>query len=145
MAGRLLRRLCTWCPWVISCGETGIHLFFNILTLGDRIPSVIYSRDMRLVFILVTVYTSLVGHFRQAANQETDEDINGGMNFKVNSEFLNHSIFGGVSDRILWNCRDDSRTNYYYKSLYGGLFFSYFLTIGIYFVARVCISYWVCC
>ena len=102
---------------------TGAHLFFNILTLGDRIPSVIYSRDMRLVFILVTVYTSLVGHFRQAANQETDEDINGGMNFKVNSEFLNHSIFGGVSDWILWNCRVDSRTNYYYKSLYGGLFF----------------------
>jgi len=110
------------------------------VTLDDRIPSAIYSTDLRLLFIVTAVYTSLVGLFRQAANQEADEDVNSGMNFKVNSEFLNHSISGGVSDRIFWNCRDDSRTKYYYEMLYWGLFFSYFLAIVIYFVARVFIT-----
>jgi len=107
------------CLWLL----TRLLKLSNVVTLDDRIPSAIYSTDLRLLFIVTAVYTSLVGLFRQAANQEADEDVNSGMNFKVNSEFLNHSIFGGVSDWILWNCRVDSRTNYYYKSLYGGLFF----------------------
>ena len=80
----------------------------------------VYTTDFRLLFVLTAIYTSLVTHFRQAGNQETEQDIVSGRLFKVNSIWTNHSVSGGVSDRILWNCRSDSQTVTYYKSLYLG-------------------------
>ena len=113
---------------------------FNGLTIGNHIPSIIYKTDLRLMFVATAVYASLVTQFQQVANQEATGDIGSGRNFKINSEFTNHSIAGGLSDRILWNCRDDSRTKFYYRTLYLGLILSYFSIITIYFVARVVVT-----
>ena len=115
----------------------------NFLILGGRIPSALYTPDLRFIFILTAVYASLVAQFTQLANQETEGDINSDMKFKVNSEFINNSISGGVSDRILWNCRTHSRTNFYHKTLYLGLILSYFSCIVIYFFARIFITVFV--
>ena len=113
---------------------------FSCLTLGNHIPSAVYATDIRMMLVLTAVYASLVTQFTQNANQEATGDVHSGMNFKVNSEFINNSISGGVSDRILWNCREDSRTSFYYKTLYLGLILSYLTAIAIYFVARVFIT-----
>ena len=115
-------------------------LTLKFVTLGDHIPVAVYTTDIRLIFIVTAVYASLVAQLRQNASQETEGDIGSGMNFKVNAEFNNHSISGGVSDRILWNCRADSRTSFYYMTLYLGLILSYFLSIVVYFLARVFIT-----
>lgn len=116
---------------------------FNWLTLGDNIPSDIYATDIRLAIIVTAIYVSLVTQFRQVGNQEAATDITSGMNFKINSEFTNNSISGGISDRVLWNCREGSSTDVYHKTLYAGLLLSYFLTIAIYFVASVMITLFV--
>ena len=113
---------------------------FSCLTLGDHIPSAVYATDIRMILILTAVYASLVTQFAQNANQEATGDIHSGRNFNVNSEFTNNSISGGVSDLILWNCREYSMTNFYYKTLYLGLILSYLTVIVIYFVARVFIT-----
>ena len=112
----------------------------NGLTIGNNIPSVIYQTDLRLMFVVTAVYASLVSQFQHVANQEAAGDIGSDRNFKVNSEFTNHSISGGISDRILWNCREDSRTKFYYRTLYLGLILYYFSIIAIYFVARVLVT-----
>ena len=139
-----------FCQWVRGKlkfsdvkSEVKSLLNLNIVTLGDHIPSAVYTTDVRLIFIVTAVYASLVAQFTQNANQETEGDISSGMNFKINAKFTNHSISGGVSDRILWNCREDSRTNFYYRTLFLGLILSYFLTIVIYFLARVFITLFV--
>ena len=113
---------------------------FSGLTLGDHVPVAVYTTDIRMVLILTIIYVTLVNEFAQNANQEATGDVYSGRNFTVNSEFINNSISGGVSDRILWNCREDSRTSFYYKTLYLGLIISYFTAIVIYFVARVFIT-----
>ena len=93
-----------------------------------------------MILILTAVYASLLTQFAQNANQEATGDVYSGMNFKVNSEFTNNSISGGVSDRIFWDCREDSRTKFYYKTLYLGLILSYLVAIVIYFIARLFIT-----
>ena len=113
---------------------------FDCLTLGDHIPSAVYSTDIRIMLVLTAIYPSLLTQIAQNAYQETTGDVNGGMNFKVNSEFINNSISGGVSDRIFWNCREDSRTNFYYKTLYLGLILSYLVAVVIYFIARLFVT-----
>ena len=100
----------------------------------------LYTTDFRLLFVLTAIYTSLVTHFRQAGNQETEQDIVSGRLFKVNSIWTNHSVSGGVSDRILWNCRSDSQTITYYKSLYLGLLIFTFTVIIVYFIASMIIN-----
>ena len=113
---------------------------FGFLTLGDHVPSAVYATDIRMILVLTAVYVTLLSQFAHNANQEATGDIHSGRIFKVNSEFINNSISGGVSDRILWNCREYSSTNFYHKTLYGGLILSYLTAIVIYFVARVFIT-----
>ena len=114
---------------------------YLLFTLKGSVPSNLYTTDFRLVFVLTAIYTSLVTHFRQAGNQETEQDIISGRLFKVNSIWTNHSVSGGVSDRILWNCRSDSPTVTYYKSLYLGLLIFTFTVIIVYFVASMIINF----
>jgi len=109
----------------------------NVVNLSGHVPALLYVTDFRLVFILTAIYTSLVAQFRQAANQEAETDIHSGRMFRINSEWTNHSITGGVSDRILWTCRADSSTDSYYKTLYLGLIIIYFVIVWVYFIVRV--------
>lgn len=117
-----------------------IRFLMLIFTLKGYIPSNLYTTDLRLMFILTAIYTSLVANFRQAGNQEAQEDVISGRLFRINSVWTNHSISGGVSDQILWNCRTDSGTDGYFKSLYLGLIIFYFVVIFAYFIASLVIN-----
>ena len=55
------------------------------------IPDNLYTIDFKLLFILTAMYTSLITQFRQAANQEADDDVDSGRLFKINSVWMNHS------------------------------------------------------
>ena len=114
--------------------------FILIFTLKGYVPSNLYTTDFRLLFVLTAIYTSLVTNFRQAGNQETEEDVISGNLFKINSLWRNHSISGGVSDRILWNCRKESQTHTYYETLYLGLLIFSFAVIIAYFIASMIIN-----
>ena len=104
------------------------------------IPNNLYTIDFKLLFILTAMYTSLITQFRQAANQEADDDVDSGRLFKINSVWTNHTVSGGVSDRILWNCRSDSKTSTYYKTLYLGLIIFYCIVVIVYLFASVIIN-----
>ena len=113
----------------------------DVFTLSGHVPSGIYTTDIKYMFIFAAVYTSLVAQFRQTGNQEAEGDILSGRFFKVNAEWTNHTISGGVSDQILWNCRTDSRTATYYKIIYLGLVVIYFGTALFYFLTRIIMTY----
>ena len=100
--------------------------------LNDYIPENLYATDFKLLFILTAIYTSLIFQFRQTGNQEAEDDMYSGRLFKINSVWTNNSISGGVSDRVLWNCRIDSETDAYYKTLYLGLIILYCMVVVVY-------------
>lgn len=108
--------------------------------IGYSIPANLYTTDFRLMFILTAIYTSLVSQFRQAGNKEAEVDIASGRLFRINSIWTNYSVSGGMSDRILWNCRSDSSTAAYYKTLYLGLICLYCTIVAIYFIASMIIN-----
>ena len=112
-----------------------------IFTLKGYIPSNLYTADLRLLFILTALYTSLIANFRQAGVQEAQEDVFSERLFRINSIWTNHSISGGVSDQILWNCRSDSVTDSYHKSLYLGLLILHCVVIVAYFTASMVINF----
>lgn len=113
--------------------------FYRSFFIG-YIPDNLYTTDFRLLFILTAIYTSLVSEFRQSANQESDEDVASGKLLRINSFWTNHSVSGGVSDRVLWNCRSDSPTVIYYKTLYFGLITFYCVVVIVYLVASMIIN-----
>ena len=121
-------------PW--NC----LRSFFN-----GYIPNNLYTIDFKLLFILTAMYTSLVTQFRQAASQQADDDVDSGKLFRINSIWPNNSISGGVSDRVLWNCRSDSKTSTYYKTLYLGLITLYGTVVIVYLLASVIINSMVAC
>ena len=116
------------------------RFFILSFTLKGYVPSNLYTTDFRLVFVLTAIYTSLVSQFRQAGIQEAEEDIVSGRLFRINSVWTNHSVTGGVSDRILWNCRSDSETSTYYKTFYLGLIAFCCVVIIVYFVSSMIIN-----
>ena len=122
-------RKCLKKPW--NC----LRSFFN-----GYIPNNLYTIDFKLLFILTTMYTSLVTQFRQVASQQADDDVDSGKLFRINTLWPNNSISGGVSDRVLWNCRNDSKTSTYYKTLYLGLIILYGIVVMVYLLASVIIN-----
>lgn len=66
--------------------------------------------------------------------------MDSGRLFRINSVWTNHSVSGGVSDRVLWNCRSDSKTDGYYKTLYLGLIILYCVVVVVYIIASVIIN-----
>ena len=85
---RFYDRLCR-CVRKLKWKDRKIDLL-NGLTIGNKIPSVIYKTDLQLMFVVAAVYATLVAQFQQVANQEATGDIGSGRNFKVNSDFTNH-------------------------------------------------------
>lgn len=94
--------ICNCCGW--KCCEYSKKswnfvksFLYLVFTLKGYVPSNLYMTDFRLLFVLTAIYTSLITHFRQAGNQETEEDIVSGRLLKINSIWtLNHSVSGGV-------------------------------------------------
>ena len=107
--------------------------------LLPEVPYLVYLTDIKVVFIMTTVYTSLVSQFRSSALSETERDISSGILFKINDEWINHSIEGGVSDSILWQCRRGSDSRNYYQLLYGGLLGIFLSVVTVYFIFRLTI------
>ena len=78
--------------------------------------------------------------FRQTGIREAEDDVDSGRLFRINSVWTNDSISGGVSDQILWNCRTDSLTDTYYKTLYLGLIIIYFIVVIVYLIASFIVN-----
>ena len=135
---RGLRWIVTKVRWLHQ-GKT-YQTILNVVNLSGHIPGILYTTDFRLVFILTAIYTSLVSQFRQAANSEAERDVDSGRLFKISPEWLNHSVSGGVSDRVLWNCRIGSQTDIYYKTVYLGLIIVYVVIVVTYLITRIVIS-----
>ena len=112
--------------------------------LLPEVPYLVYLTDLKVVFVVTAVYTSLISQFRNLAVGETERNLNSGVNFKINSYWSNHSIEGGVSDSILWKCREDSSSRHFYLSLYGGLFSIFGSVVILYFIFRLAIVILTC-
>lgn len=133
-------RNCCCSSFILSCWEYFNWFVYKVLYLSGRIPEVVYKTDFRLAFILTAIFTSLVSQFRKTANAEADLDLESGRLFEISPEWTNHSISGGVSDRVLWNCRAGSQTAVYYKIIYLGLILVYAAIVVIYFISKVAIG-----
>ena len=77
--------------------------------------SQLVSSDLRIVFIMVAVYTSLVAHFSSIATIEAERDVASRRNFTINVNWTNQEVSGGISDPVLWGCRRYSDTKHYYR------------------------------
>jgi len=94
--------------------------------------------DIRVLFIIVSVYTTVAAVISTAAHNETTKDTTSEMLFNV-TDRPEHTdvIVNEVSNAILWDCREKSVTRRYYKSLYGLLFMSFGLIVTIFIGARL--------
>ena len=99
------------------------------------------SSDLRIVFIMVAVYTSLVAHFSSTAAIEAERDVASRRNFTVNVNWTSQEISGGISDPVLWGCRHYSDTKHYYRVLYGVLLCSYLIALIVYMLTRSIVSW----
>ena len=111
------------------------------LWFHPTIFSKLTSSDLRVVFIMVAVYTSLVAHFSSTAAIKAERDVGSRRNFTINANWTNQQISGGISDPVLWGCRHHSETKHYYRVLYGVLLFSYLMAVCVYMSTR-CIVSW---
>ena len=122
---------------LLSCFFNLKDIFFHF----NHVPAAVYAADLKIILILTTIYTALVAQFRQIGVQEAEGDEDSKRTFRINSEWTNHSISGGVSDKVLWNCRDDSRTDTYYKTIYLGLILIYLTAVLIYCLVRIILTF----
>ena len=99
------------------------------------------SSDLRIVFIMVAVYTSLVAHFSSTAAIEAERDVASRRNFTINVNWTNQEISGGISDPVLWGCRHYSDAKHYYRVLYGVLLCSYLMAVIVYVLTRTIVSW----
>ena len=99
------------------------------------------SSDLRIVFIMVAVYTSLVAHFSNTAAIEAERDVVSRRNFTVNVNWMSQEISGGISDPVLWGFRCYSDTKHYYRVLYGVLLCSYLIALIVYMLTRSIMSW----
>ena len=112
--------------------------------LLPEVPYLVYLTDLKVVFVVTAIYTSLISQFRHLAVGETERNLDSGINFKINKQWPNHSIEGGVSDSILWKCREDSSSRQFYQSLHGGLFSIFGSVVILYFIFRLAIVILTC-
>ena len=89
--------------------------------------------DIRVLFIIVSVYTTVAAVISTTAHNETTKDTTSEMPRPEHTDV----IVNEVSNAILWDCREKSVTRRYYKSLYGLLFMSFGLIVTIFIGARL--------
>ena len=89
-------------------------------TLDEKYTWTIYFLvDLKIVYIITYAYITIVNLISSTANSEATSDAGGTMlfNVTVSPEHRNVGV-DSISDAILWNCRRESMTNYYYRFLY---------------------------
>ena len=94
--------------------------------------------DLKVVYIITYAYITIVNLISSTANSEATSDANGMMVFNVTSspELRNVSV-DSINDGILWNCREQSMTNYYYRFLYWMLIIAMSAALLGYFVVKL--------
>ena len=75
--------------------------------------------DIRVLFIIVSVYTTVAAVISTTAHNEATKDSNSERPFNLTDRPEHENlIVRDVSNAILWNCRQKSVTHDYYKALY---------------------------
>ena len=94
--------------------------------------------DIRILFIVVSVYSSVASLIGTTASNEARNDSQSDRIFNITDrpEHQNQ-IIQSVSNAVLWNCRDFSVTNYYYRGLYGMLVGAFFAIVLVFLVTRL--------
>ena len=123
---------------------------------GDRILKLILSRkpkirnllrlanfvlvDVRLIFIIMSVYITICTAITSAANNEAAADANGNGTFDLTSRPEHSNLpVSDVSNAVLWNCREKSITRTYYTVLYGALSAAFALILSVFILTRLSI------
>ena len=99
---------------------TGKKAFDEGKNLDERYSWTIYFLvDLKVVYIITYAYITIVNLISSTANSEATSDADKMMlfNVTVSPEHRNVEV-DSISDAILWNCRRESETNYYYRFLY---------------------------
>ena len=93
--------------------------------------------DIRLIFIIVSVYITIDATITTAANNEAANDTNGNGTFDLTSRSEHQNVLvSQVTNSVLWNCREKSLTKQYYRALYGLLFSTFTLIMLVFIVTR---------
>lgn len=94
--------------------------------------------DIRILFIVVSVYSSVANIIATTANNEATNDSESDRPFNITSRPEHRNVvIRSVSNAVLWNCRDFSVTNYYYQALYGMLIGAFFAIVLVFLAARL--------
>ena len=94
--------------------------------------------DIRLIFIIVSVYITISTAITTTANNEAANDASGNREFNVSSRSDHQNLqVSHVTNAVLWNCREKSVTNQYYKVLYGLLFTAFSLILLVFIITRL--------
>ena len=136
----LTARVCNAVSYLLSAAFRFLRWCYK-RWFSPTVFSKLASSDLRTVFIMVAVYTSLVAHFSSTAAIEAERDSGSRRNFTINVNWTNQQVSGGISNPILWGCRHYSDTKHYYRILYGVLLFSYLMAVLVYLLTR-CIVAW---
>ena len=93
--------------------------------------------DIRLIFIIVSVYITIGTAITTAANNEAANDTNGNGTFDLTSRSEHQNVLvSQVTNSVLWNCREKSLTKQYYRALYGLLFSTFTLIMLVFIITR---------
>ena len=96
--------------------------------------------DVRLIFIIMSVYITICTAITSAANNEAAADVNGNGTFDLTSRSEHNDLrISDVSNSVLWNCREKSITRKYYKILYGALSVAFAVILSMFILTRLSI------
>ena len=96
--------------------------------------------DLKVVYIITYAYITIVNLISSTANSEATSDADSMAVFNITLSLeLRDVEVDFISDSILWNCRSQSVTNYYYRFLYYMLIIAMGTALGGYFVVK-CIA-----
>ena len=94
--------------------------------------------DIRILFIVVSVYSSVANIISTTANNEATNDSQSDRPFNITTRPEHQNkVIRSVSNAVLWNCRELSVTNYYYQALYGMLVGAFFAIVLVFLVTRL--------
>ena len=96
--------------------------------------------DVRLLFIIMSVYITISTAITSAANNEAAADANGNGTFDLTSRPEHNDLpVREISNAVLWNCREKSITRTYYTVLYGALSVAFALILSMFILTRLSI------
>jgi len=94
--------------------------------------------DVKLVFIMAYVYVSVVNLISTTATNEANDDTeqSAPVNISARPEHTN-VIVTYIDDSILWNCREYSPSDEYYRTLYWMLISVFSATLAFFSISKI--------